>query len=239
MSFEFVELKEGECPLCGEAGALTGEHKIKASLLKRAFGSSPTIIAGKDKPKILQSPKSKNAQFKKGICKECNSSRTQAADKAFVILHENLVEINKAGLPFTDETHRPNFVIPPETEINYFRYFAKLICCYLAEVDGPRSLSLSTFSTGESDTNLIKLSIEKDHKYYKLNELMDHQGIIRHGGLRIIFDSNKKFVKSFSSSLSAEGIHYTFRSDLNKPLGIYFYKNFPKLVRCALQNLEN
>ena len=127
MFFEFAKLIDGDCLLCGEAGLLTGEHKIKASLLKAEFGNRHTVIAGKDSPKVLQSPRSKHAHFNAKICQECNSSRTQPGDRAFDELHAELKQLRDQGAELTDENNRPNCRLAPDAETNSFRYFAKIL----------------------------------------------------------------------------------------------------------------
>ncbi|MEP5633930.1 MAG: hypothetical protein ABJP79_18790 [Tateyamaria sp.] len=103
MGTEFLKRGQDECLLCGSVGALTGEHKIKASLLKSEFGKRHMVMAGKSTPKILQSPRSKSAHFDAKICRECNSSRTQKGDRAFDQLHMELMRLRNEGLALTDE----------------------------------------------------------------------------------------------------------------------------------------
>lgn len=64
MKYEFERIAENECILCGAIANLTGEHKIKASLIRGEFGDQATVLAGKDRPKLAQSPKSKTFHFR-------------------------------------------------------------------------------------------------------------------------------------------------------------------------------
>ena len=125
MGIEFERITEGECVLCGATANLTGEHKIKASLIRHEFGSRTTVFLGKDGPKFAQSPKSKVYHFKSKICQACNSSRTQAGDHAFDLLHRCLVRLRDEGSELTNESHTPNCTFPDCVEADYFRYFAK------------------------------------------------------------------------------------------------------------------
>ena len=66
-----------ECCLCGSPENLTGEHKIKASLLRSEFGTSNMVI-GKfgdpaSRPRLAQSAKSKAMHFASRLCIPCNT----------------------------------------------------------------------------------------------------------------------------------------------------------------------
>lgn len=189
MGIEFDKLNDDECLFWGEVGLLTGEHKIKASLLKSEFGSRKMVITGKGKPKLLQSPRSKRAHFTSKICSDCNSSGTQTADKAFDQLHLGLQQLRLEGRRLTNRNDEPNFELPPQEKADCFRYFAKMICCFLAEVGGPRSQSLSKFALGLDDTNPIFLRITNDTHYKARLAEMEIRGFAQHGGLKFRFEN--------------------------------------------------
>lgn len=238
MMIEFVKLNEGECLLCGKLGLLTGEHKIKASLLKDEFGNRHSVISGKNAPKILQSPRSKRAQFDARICKDCNSDRTQPGDRAFDQLHTELKQLRAKGVPITDSNNKPNYSLPPKIELDSFRYFAKILCCFLAEVGGPRSRSLSKFALGRSDRNPIFLMVNQDHDYDANLRVLGTQGFAQHGGLKFRFDNNKRWVEAMESSLVAGGIRYDYWIQLNWLPKLELHSKFGDLVRTALTNTE-
>ena len=238
MDIEFERLNEGECLLCRATESLTGEHKIKASLLKDEFGSRQTILVGKDAPKILQSPRSKKAHFAAKICMNCNSSRTQAGDRAFDQLHRGLKESLAKGEELTDSNNHPNCELSPKDSADSFRYFAKVICCFLAEVGGPRSRSLSAFALGLSDKNPIFLHISEDKQYEANLAEMDTKGFAQHGGLKFRFDDEKKWVQSIESSLSVGGISYEFWVQLRWLQKLELKFKFGQLVSNASANLE-
>ncbi len=83
----FRKFDKKTCILCGTKGELSGEHKIKRTQIKKIFGDDATFIGKfeKDSPlKHAQSSKSKSFHFENArLCTECNSSKTQAADKEF------------------------------------------------------------------------------------------------------------------------------------------------------------
>ncbi len=223
--------------LCGATANLTGEHKIKASLIRHEFGSRTTVFLGKDGPKFAQSPKSKVYHFKSKICQACNSSRTQAGDHAFDLLHRCLVRLRDEGSELTNESHTPNCTFPDCVEADYFRYFAKILCCFLADVGGPRSRSLSSFVLGASAHNPIFLRVSKDGDYEGRLAALGTQGFAEHGGLKFRFDSNKRWVQSIESSLSITGIRYDFWVQLRFLVKLELHLLFPELIQTALKNI--
>lgn len=237
MGIEFVKIKEGECLLCGTKGPLTGEHKIKASLIREQFENRTAMISGITAPRIVQSSRSKSLHFRSKLCEDCNSSRTQAADRAFDVLHSELRRLYDNDIALTDVDNRPNCRPDNATEKDAFRYFAKIICCFLAEVGGPRSKSLSAFSLGRSERNPIFLRISKDAGYAAKLAALDSQGLAEHGGLKFGFDSRKKWVQSLECSLSVGGIHYEFWVQLHMLPKLELHFLFPELVRTALANI--
>ncbi|HHT7520271.1 TPA: hypothetical protein ACT1UU_003971, partial [Klebsiella oxytoca] len=84
MEIFFKSYQTEGCCLCGSSGSLTGEHKIKASALRKIFGSNAMVIGDFDDGGILrtaQGPKSKAFHFSARMCSLCNGSRTQPADQ--------------------------------------------------------------------------------------------------------------------------------------------------------------
>ena len=80
------------CCLCGNSGVtLTGEHKIKASVLRQQFGKADLLVGisgSPEKMKAAQSTNSKRLKFGASLCQDCNSSRTQEPDWEFDRFHE-------------------------------------------------------------------------------------------------------------------------------------------------------
>lgn len=89
MGFLFQHYRAPHCCLCGEKGIPTGEHKIKAAMLKEEFGKAQLSVHRGDglgqSGRIAQSIKSKHLKFKPRICQACNSDRTQLPDKLLCI----------------------------------------------------------------------------------------------------------------------------------------------------------
>lgn len=234
---EFKKLTEQQCALCESTEELTGEHKIKASLLRAEFGDRHTVIFGKNSPKILQSPKSKYAHFKSKICKQCNSQHTQVADKAFDRLHKRLKKLRIDGVPLTSEDNVPNFELSSVDELDVCRYFAKLLCCFLVETGGPRSKSISEFAISKTDKNPIFLTILEDYEYETKLEANSSLGLAEHGGLTFRFDNQKRLVKSIESSLSAGGIKYLFWVELSLMLSLELNVEHKDIIQKALDSI--
>lgn len=53
MGIFFEPYQEGRCCLCGSDDSLTGEHKIKASALRKIFGKDSMVIGNFDGKALL------------------------------------------------------------------------------------------------------------------------------------------------------------------------------------------
>ncbi|MGH6808945.1 MAG: hypothetical protein ACREEJ_19205, partial [Ensifer adhaerens] len=141
------------CCLCGSSNELSGEHKIKASLLRTEFGTEQMVIGRFDgepnNTRLAQSPKSKAFHFTARMCKRCNNERTQAADKEFVRFHNMVRQQMQNGFDPSQIFAEPYYQVGAPRYLNVFRYFAKLLCCHVAESNGPRRLHVARFAMGE------------------------------------------------------------------------------------------
>ncbi|MBY5569969.1 hypothetical protein HFO55_22345 [Rhizobium leguminosarum] len=120
-----------KCCLCGDSGNLTGEHKIKLSALRDEFGNVPLYIGGWDDPdnppKLAQSPKSKFFHFAGKICKECNGTKTQKADRSFHEYHKAVkdsIQNERSDRWENGIFKHPDFSEHSEKSDWLFRYFA-------------------------------------------------------------------------------------------------------------------
>lgn len=210
----FAAIDQAECCLCGSTEKLTGEHKIKASALRRIFGRNPMMIGhfdGDSEPKLAQGPKSSNLHFKARLCEKCNTARTKPADLEFDRFHELIVKR-------WDGTVQPTERIPadiyPEGSVqalNVFRYFAKLLSCQIAEIQGPRLIPLAAFAIGQSDHNLVRLAIKADSTYLDVTALSeDLSDFAGHGGLTVTH-SKDEILEGFHSSLTLGPVQYVYR----------------------------
>lgn len=198
MGMLFESYQVNRCCLCGSSENLTGEHKIKASALRKIFGKDAMFIGsfdGTSIPRRAQGPGSDAFHFSARMCALCNNARTQAPDLEFDRFHDwvskFLSEGKDPGLVFS----LPRYDIGSEPYLNVFRYFAKILCCHVAESYGPRPLAVSEFAIGRLDHNFIFLNIDAD-------PLGEHK-FAGHGGLM----SNPT---SLRTSLSLGATRYSF-----------------------------
>lgn len=211
------------CCLCGGSGAkLTGEHKIKASALKKQFGKADLLVGvsgSSEKMKAAQSTNSKHLKFRASLCEDCNSSRTQEPDREFDRFHE--LALSKLS---SNEDPASTFLLPQYDEdsdayLNVFRYFAKLLCCHVAAVDGPTPVAIAKFAIGESAPNRIRLELKRDPLYNELIQHIGENGYAAHGGLVVYADKETHTPNAFHSTLTIGALQYVFHtrlSDLEK-----------------------
>ncbi len=226
MGFFFEPYQTDRCCLCGSPESLTGEHKIKASALRKIFGKEAMVIGSFDDssiPRNAQGPKSQAFHFSARICVLCNSSLTQSPDHEFDRFHALVSELvlqgESPGLVFS----LPQYDVSSTQYLNVFRYFAKLLCCHVGESCGPRALAVSEFALGRANRNTIHLHIDADPTYEVFCERFGEHEFAAHGGLIVPVNSKTKRPTGFQSSLTLGAVRYTF------------WVRFSPLVGLALQ----
>lgn len=233
------------CCLCGSSEALSGEHKVKASALRAEFGKQGMVISRPGESyRHAQSPNSKAFHFSARVCEVCNNSRTQPADLAFDEFHAQASSLLKRGLDpaevFDDPRFRSN---GGHLYLNVFRYFAKLMCCHLAEMGAPIHHAIADFAIGISDANFVLLSVDVDVSYQTMQERLPSASYAAHGGLIITGDEFSHLPTSFYSTLTIGPVRYCYQIRLNELgqllLGIehpVFYDWCKRKVRDAIAN---
>lgn len=213
MDIFFEPYKENVCCLCGSSDSLSGEHKIKASALRKIFGKDAMVIGSFDGESILRSaqgPKSRAFHFSGRMCALCNGSRTQAADHEFdrfnALVSSLLSQGNDPSLVFD----LPQYSVGSEAYLNVFRYFAKILCCHVAESGGPRPLEACEFAIGKINRNIVFLHIDVDPTYVTYRDMFGEHQYAGHGGLMVPFDPKTQNPTSFRSSLSFCETRYIF-----------------------------
>ena len=202
------------CCLCGSSEKLTGEHKIKASALRKEFGNDSLMVgvsgSTEGKMKSAQSANSKHLKFGVSICEACNTSRTQQADREFDRFHElamGKVESKEDPLSIFE---MERYSSGPESYLNVFRYFAKLLCCHIAQVNGPIPTTLAEFAIAENSLNRIWLEVKSDPTYaYMVTHLGEHQ-YAAHGGLVVYADKETHEANAFHSTITVGPLQYVF-----------------------------
>ncbi|MHA6195436.1 hypothetical protein ACX3YG_13805 [Pseudomonas wadenswilerensis] len=223
MKIFFESYQPKSCCLCGSSNASTGEHKIKSSALREIFGREAMIISDiqqSSPPRMAQGPKSREFHFSARMCALCNSSRTQPADREFVkfnkLISRHFAEGVSPSEVFTLTQYTPN----SEGYLNVFRYFAKILCCQIAESSGPRPIQLSKFATGEIERNTVTLIIDADPVYTTYCKSIGEHKYAAHGGLIVPFNAKTHIPTSFLSSITLGAVRYTFRADFGVMAGL-------------------
>ena len=232
MKTSVEEIDPKRCVLCGSAEKLSGEHKVKASIFKLENGSGAAYFLGKGdcfRPKIAQSLKSKEYHFDSKICATCNSDRTQNADRAFHNLHVHMRKIYDAGKPLTDSSYRPNYRVSLDEERDIFRYFAKLLCCYIADSGGPRLTRIASYAMGMSNLNPINLKISSD----------GFSDIIKMGEVEFAFQGGGRTVTQIQKTHNLKGIQYHFSFSLGIFESAELDCFYPEIVDRALSEMKS
>lgn len=234
------------CCLCGSSESLTGEHKIKASALRTIFGHDAMVIGsidGTSMPRPAQGPKSRAFHFSARMCGSCNSTRTQAPDREFDRFHRLVSASLSEGNAPDSVFSMPQYKIGTEPYLNVFRYFAKLLCCHVAESSGPRALAVSKFAIGTVDRNPIFLHIDADPTYVAFMDKFGEHRYAGHGGLIVPVSSKTQLATSFRSSITLGAVRYIFWVRYSPMVGIAlrtfhrdFWRKCEEAYREALEN---
>lgn len=221
---KFFEPYQAEgCCLCGSGESLTGEHKIKASVLRKIFGKDAMVIGnfdGESIPRSAQGPKSRAFHFSARMCSLCNGARTQAADHEFDRFHALVSSFFSEGRDPSSVFSSPQYASGSEAYLNVFRYFSKLLCCHVAESCGPRPLDACEFAIGKTRRNIVFLHIDADPTYMAYRDTLGEHKYAGHGGLIVPFDSTTQNPTSFRSSITLGAVRYRFWVRFEPVVGI-------------------
>jgi len=202
------------CCLCGSTEKLTGEHKIKASALRQEFGNEALVVGvsgpAEGKMKSAQSTNSKHLKFNVSICEACNTSRTQLADREFDHFHELAMKKVGSNEDPLSIFEMERYSVDSEPYLNVFRYFAKLLCCHIAEVNGPIPATLAEFAIAENSFNRIWLEVKSDPTYKYATAHIGEYQYAAHGGLIVYADKNTNEANAFHSTFTVGPLQYVF-----------------------------
>lgn len=153
------------CVLCDGDAPLTGEHRIKKSIISRhtpkgAFSSLMQNRSG-DRRNTYQSSGSKKLHFTMRLCAKCNNQRTQSGDRAFDDFTKNLEESTSPRDAVQDNAS----LLRKHGSQQVFRYFSKLICMHITEAGGPVPRTVAAHAVGRSPINRIWCRIRPSKAY--------------------------------------------------------------------------
>lgn len=209
----FEPYNSKSCCLCGSANSLTGEHKIKASALRKIFGKDAMVIGhfdGKGIARFAQGPKSRVFHFSARMCSGCNGAQTQASDREFDEFHAQVSSVLSEGRDPSSAFNSPRYALGTDEYLRVFRYFSKLLCCHVAESRGPRPLDVCAFALGKTTQNVVFLHIDADPTYLTHRPVLGEHKFAAHGGLVVPYDSKTHCPTGFRSSLSLGAVRYIF-----------------------------
>ncbi|TCQ28013.1 hypothetical protein C8J33_101645 [Rhizobium sp. PP-CC-3G-465] len=207
------------CFLCGNAGNLTGEHKLKRSVLVDEFGNEKLyILDGQNRFQLAQSTKSKLFHFREKICEDCNADRTQGPDKSFDNFHlrvkESILRNEYRTWP-NGIFHDSEYYAGSAASDKLFRYFSKILCCRLAESSGPIPKTLADHAIGNSRKNRVWLQVRPDLVHAEAVERFGSWSSASHGGLLVSAKKVGGWPAVFHSSISFGPVQYVFRFHLH------------------------
>ena len=218
MGIFFEPFRSDACCLCGSTENLTGEHKIKASALKSEFGDAQLVIGRVGEPserfRSAQSVKSKALHFGSKLCSSCNNARTQGPDKEFDLFHREASRLLAAGDDPKLALDQQRYAIGSDAYLNVFRYFAKLLCCHLADLGAPQRVHMARFALGLDSRNCIWLNVREDWTYKQYRSVVGDQQYAAHGGLVLYGSKRTGAAGGFHSTLTIGPLQYIYYSRL-------------------------
>ncbi|WP_244954672.1 hypothetical protein [Xanthomonas campestris] len=163
---------------------------------------------------MAQGPGSKAFHFAVPICSECNNAKTQPADLAFDQLCTAVMALVVTDVDPAHVLEEARFAPNGALYLDSRRYFAKLLCCHLAELGAPHQHSIADFAIGISDANCISLEIDLDSDSAQIEEEFSDLICAAHGGLIIFGEKETFFPKYFYSTLSIGPTRYKYHAKL-------------------------
>lgn len=227
------------CCLCGSGQGLSGEHKIKASALRAEFGRTRLVISRHDGNfKLAQSAGSKAFHFSARVCSECNNARTQPADLAFDCLHACVNGLISSDQDPMGALQDSRFAPGGAHHLGVFRYFAKLLCCHLAELGAPFQSEIARFAIGLKDHNCILLGIDLDQVYIRVRDERSDLPYAAHGGLIVLGDRETLAPTSFYSTLTIGRVRYKYQARLTEVGQVQLEEEAPEFVDWCRQRIR-
>ena len=159
-----ADINTMKCWICNDP-ADTREHVIKQSDIRRLFGRGP-YPKGKrlirsdpnQRKRLIQSEDSVHIKYQRGLCENCNSSRSQPWDEAYDKFME-FVQVNDKKLKHTRKVDFNRIVQNNAIGFveNLYSYFVKVFGCQLQEQRQQPPSELSEYLLGKR--NNINLCI--------------------------------------------------------------------------------
>ncbi|MEZ5812984.1 MAG: hypothetical protein R3D45_16365 [Rhizobiaceae bacterium] len=228
-----------QCWICGSMENPSREHKFKASDLRRHYGDQALYVGHEDAGNFTgshaQGLGSKHLKFKSTICQRCNSTVTQASDRAYdkFVQVVEVADDEEAAIA-TAYTHI-DCLKGTDEYTSLFRYFAKLLGCHLADISAPIPTHLSRFVAKKTNRNCIWLGTRADVSYADMASRLGERGpYAAHGGLVVITKAPKLLPARLYSTSTVGAMQFIFYFVLTLPEIWEMRLRHPKFIRwCA------
>lgn len=208
--------KAGHCIFCGASGPLSGEHKLKRSLLNIYFDDQVTILSGAtNKPKFAQSTKSKHFHFDSPVCQKCNNDRFQLAELYFSQVHEAFLRAALKDGGGEKILQDPTSLISDSQRDGFFRYLSRIMALHIAETNGPIFRTLTQHATSRGNISRIhcrvgfldECSVSSDRLSIECKGI---EGAVAHGGLVVQSLTKGAVPTAFHSYFTFAPFNYAF-----------------------------
>jgi hypothetical protein len=233
-----------QCWICGSKDNPTREHKFKASDIRRQYGDE-TMFIGRDEDngfssRRAQGPNSKHLKFVSAICHHCNSTRTQASDRAyeqFIRTIETERDPEKASQRAYSCLER---IAGSNEYINLFRYFGKLLGCHMADIGAPIPTHLSKFAAKKTNANRIWLAAQPDYGYADMVSRIGKDGpYSAHGGLVVITKKPKLLPTRLHSTSTVGAVQFVFHLNLTPFEVAEMRLRYPRFIQWCAENASS
>ncbi len=217
------------CSLCGSTADPTREHLIKASQIRAEFDGHKMVIREEGGVvRAVRGPKSQELCFDRPMCGRCNNATTQPADKEFDRFVASARALIADGQEPILALADPRYAAGGEPYLNLFRFFAKMLCAHIAEVDGPRPIHMSAFARGLNATNCLWLQVDHDWEYARESQIRGEHPYAAHGGLVVYGHIVSGEPRVFHSTVSIGALRFVFWSRLTLFERLALRWNHPK-----------
>lgn len=193
------------------------------------------VAAAGERGRRAQGPGSKHLKFQTPICQTCNTTRTQAADRAY----DRVVGAIEQGAMSQGEIDAAVLSRLGQGDGDAFRYFGKLLGCQIADAGYPIPRKLGRFVAGEVRDAPLHLWARPDATYADMTSESDGEvQYAAHGGLVVITKKPKFLPVGYASTTTVGPVqfHYRYSLGIFERLAIRSCRDF--VAECARAVME-
>lgn len=205
-----ISLFKGNCWICGSAGPMSGEHKIKRTDLE----ADPVLqesywVPWTGRKRKIQSLNSKFLKFPNSICQQCNNRRTQSADRAYTDFRKT---VDAKLLELAEEKE---LVLNLRAHTELERYFAKHLGCQMVYQKFPVPKRLAKLVLGKTNAPMVDVSVRLSPFIWKQqnNERMGDVSAI--GGLALMLQHSGEGPSYYFTAFMNQRLQFKLKFDLS------------------------